>query len=65
MAWTLLQKGEAFGENSNYMEFLIDDESDIQTPPDVSYAPSSLAHTPGWGHIYESDRHGNWVEIGV
>jgi len=66
MAWHLLKQGEPNGWNSNYMEFLIDSEDDIETPPtdQYSYAPSSIAHTPGYKHVYESDASGSWVEIG-
>ena len=63
MGWTLLTQGD--DQNSNYMEFLIDFVEDINTPPEqYSYAPSSLAHTPGFTHIYEADSSGNWVEVG-
>ena len=63
MAWHLITQGD--DQNSNYMEFLIDSADDISTPPtDLSYAPSSIAHTPGFGHMYESDASGSWVEIG-
>ena len=66
MAWHLLKQGEPNGQYSNYMEFLIDSTSDIETPPTAqySYAPSSIAHTPGYQHVYESDANGSWVEIG-
>ena len=63
MAWILITKGD--DQNSNYMEFLIDSPTDIETPPEeYDYAPSSIAHTPGFGHMYESDSSGAWVEIG-
>lgn len=63
MAWHLIKQGSS--QNSNYMEFLIDSVDDIDTPPaEYSYAPSSLAHTPGYAHMYESDASGEWVEIG-
>lgn len=63
MAWILITQGD--DQNSNYMEFLIDSAEDIETPPDnLSYAPSSLAHTPGYAQMWESDSAGNWVEIG-
>ena len=63
MAWHLITQGD--DQNSNYMEFLIDSASDISSPPsNYSYAPSSLAHTPGYAHMYEADASGNWVEIG-
>lgn len=63
MAWHLITQGN--DQNSNYMEFLIDSEEDIETPPEnYSYAPTSLAHTPGYQHVYESASDGTWVEIG-
>ncbi len=63
MGWHLITQGDDL--NSNYMEFLIDSEDDISTPPEnYSYSPTSLAHTPGYTHLYESDASGNWVEIG-
>ena len=65
MAWHLLKKGEAFGENTTYMEFLIDSTSDIDTPPeDYSYSYGSIAHTPGFKHMYEAAADGSWEEIG-
>ena len=66
MAWHLLKKGEAFGTNSEYMEFLIDSVDDIETPPTdkYSYAPASIAHTPGWKHVYEAGSDASWTEIG-
>lgn len=63
MAWHLITQGD--DQNSNYMEFLLDSASDINSPPsNYSYAPSSLAHTPGYAKMWESDANGNWVEIG-
>jgi len=63
MAWHIITQGD--DQNSNYMEFLLDSESDINTPPtEYNYAPSSLAHTPGYVKMWESDASGNWVEIG-
>lgn len=63
MAWHLITQGD--DQNSNYMEFLIDSDADINTPPsNYSYAPSSLTHTPGFKRIWEADASGNWVEIG-
>lgn len=62
MAWHLITQGD--DQNSNYKEYLIDSVDDIESPPDSgNYAPSSLAHTPGYAHIYESDASGEWVEI--
>ena len=63
MAWHIITQGN--GYISNYTEFLIDSEEDIETPPeDIDYGPSSLAHTPGYGSIYEADAEGEWVLIG-
>ena len=63
MAWHLIKQGN--GQNSNYKEFLIDSNTDIASPPEgVEYAPTSIAHTAGFGHMYESDASGSWVEIG-
>ena len=63
MGWHLITQGD--DQNSNYMEFLIDSVDDINNPPEnYGYAPTSLAHTPGYSHIYESDINGDWVEIG-
>ena len=63
MAWHLITQGD--DQNSNYMEFLIDSEDDIETPPtNYSYSPSSLAHTPGYQHVYEASSDGSWVEVG-
>lgn len=64
MAWHLITKGD--DQNSNYMEFLIDSDSDIETPPtdEYNYSLSSLAHTPGYVKMWESDATGNWVLIG-
>ena len=63
MAWHIITQGD--DTNSNYMEFLIDQDSDILSPPaDITYAPSSLAHTPGYIKMWEADASGNWVEIG-
>lgn len=65
MAWHLLTYSQKPGVNINYMEFLIDLESDISTPPqNFTYAPGSIAHTPGYAKMYESDANGDWVEIG-
>lgn len=63
MSWHLITQGD--DQNSNYMEFLIDSEEDIETPPtNYSYAMSSIAHTPGFKHVYEAAADGSWVEIG-
>ena len=63
MAWHIITAGDDV--NSNYKEFLIDFDSDIETPPDKnSYSLSSLAHTPGFARMWESDANGNWIEIG-
>jgi hypothetical protein len=63
MAWHLITQGD--DQNSNYMEFLLDSASDINSPPSkYSYALSSLAHTPGYAKMWESDANGNWGEIG-
>ena len=63
MAWHLISQGD--DQNSNYMEFLLDNESDINNPPtsQYSYSLSSLAHTPGFAKAWECDASGNWVEI--
>ena len=62
MSWHLITQGD--GYNSNYMEFLIDTPSDISNPPqEYNYSLASLAHTPGFTHIYESDANGDWVEV--
>ena len=46
MAWHLITQGD--DQNSNYMEFLLDSASDINSPPsNYSYAPSSLLTLPG------------------
>lgn len=59
MAWHLIKM-----DSANCMEFLIDSEDDINNPPaDINYAASSIAHTPGYTHMYEADASGNWVEI--
>lgn len=63
MAWHLIKQGNGF--NSEYKEFLIDSTDDISDPPTgLEYAPSSIAHTPGYANIYEADASGTWVEIG-
>lgn len=63
MSWHLITQGS--GQNSNYMEFLLDSDSDIETPPtEMGYAMSSIAHTPGYAKIWEADSSGQWVEIG-
>ena len=63
MAWHLMKQGN--DQNSNYMEFLLDSATDIETPPtNYSYALGSLAHTPGVAKMWEADASGNWVEIG-
>lgn len=63
MAWHLIARGN--GYNSNYMEFLIDSDSDISSPPEnYHYAPTSIAHTPGYAKMWEADAEGEWVEIG-
>lgn len=63
MAWHIITQGD--DSNSNYMEFLIDSASDINTPPtEYDYSLSSLAHTPGYSRMWEADANGNWVEIG-
>lgn len=65
MGWHIIKIGQDHGNNSNYMEFLIDSASDIGSPPtEYSYAPSSIAHTPGFANIYEADANGEWVEVG-
>lgn len=63
MAWHLITQGD--DQNSNYMEFLLDSESDINSPPTsiYSYALSSIAHTPGFTKVWECDASGNWIEI--
>lgn len=64
MGWHLITQGD--DQNSNYMEFLIDSVDDIDTPPsNYSYAPSSIAHTPGYRHMYEANSNGEWIEIGA
>lgn len=66
MAWTILEQGNEYNVFSNYREYLIDDATDLENPPDpADYAPGSIAHTPGFKKIYEADTQGNWVEIGV
>lgn len=63
MAWHLLKQGNE--HLANYMEFLIDTAADINTPPaEYNYAPSSIAHTPGFKEVYEADADQNWVKIG-
>lgn len=62
--WHLLKCGEAYGNYGNHMEYLIDSADDIETPPDDSYAPGSIAHTPGLTKMYESAADGTWVQIG-
>lgn len=63
MAWHLITQGD--DQNSNYMEFLIDQDSDIETPPvEYGYSLSSLAHTPGYKRMWEANANGEWIEIG-
>lgn len=63
MAWHILREGN--GYHHNYIEFMIDEEEDIETPPtdEYTYSVGSRAHTPGYEHCYECDAEGNWVEI--
>ncbi|MBP5423950.1 MAG: hypothetical protein J6Y78_16075 [Paludibacteraceae bacterium] len=63
MAWHVVTSGAP--NKSNYMEFLLDNASDISTPPTMyNYGPSSIAHTPGFAEMWESDAQGNWIEVG-
>ena len=48
----------------NRNQYLIDSADDIETPPDDSYAPGSIAHTAGYKEMYESAADGTWVQIG-
>ena len=64
MAWHILKKGQEYGNYGNYMEYLIDSENDIQSPPSDGYAPGSFAHTAGFTHMYEAASDGTWTEIG-
>lgn len=64
MAWHVITYG---GENKpyNYTEFLIDEDSDINTPPtEFSYSLGSFAHTAGFKKMWELNSNGDWVEIG-
>ena len=62
MAWHIITQGD--DQNSNYKEFLLDSEEDIEAPPDnLSYAPSSLAHTPGFAQVWEANSAGEWIEL--
>lgn len=62
--WHLLKCGEAYSNLGNHMEYLIDSAEDIETPPNDSYAPGSIAHTPGYAKLWESAADGTWVEVG-
>ena len=65
MAWHLLTYSQKPGVNINYMEFLVDSDTDIATPPaNYTPAPGSIAHTPGYATMYELDAQGEWIEIG-
>lgn len=65
MAWHLMECGNEYNNYSNYKEFLLDSEADINNiPADGNYSPGSIAHTPGFGKIWEADSQGRWVEIG-
>lgn len=46
--WRLMKRGQYCGNYSNYMELMIDDESDLTTkiPEEFGYpAPGSIAYT--------------------
>lgn len=65
MAWHIMERGNEYNNYSNYTEFLLDSDEDINSiPAGADYSPGSIAHTPGFKRIWEADSQGAWVEIG-
>lgn len=65
MAWHIMERGNEYNIYSNYTEFLLDSEGDINDiPEDADYSPGSIAHTAGFNKMWEADANLQWVEIG-
>ena len=67
MGWVLLVKGRAFGATSNYCEFQISDESDIQSPSAEadSASPGSKAYLDDLSATWNKGNDGTWNEVGA